>query len=85
LQLKCTPELLSETVAAWQDLLGKAVAQAAEAYPPSSTSAELLAARAPKNRWSYPFDGNEMMAFNDLPVTPGAHGSHRVFATRKHV
>ena len=55
----------------WQDLLEKAVAQAAKAYPPSSTSTDLLAARAPKNLWSYPFDGNEMMAFNDLPLTPG--------------
>lgn len=54
-----------------QDLLAEAVAQAAEVYPPCSTSAELLASGTPKNHWSYPFDGNQMMAFNDLPLTPG--------------
>ena len=52
-------------------LLAEAVAQAAEAYPPAATSAELLAAGAPKNHWSYPFDGKLMTAFNDLPLAPG--------------
>lgn len=55
-----------------QDMLREAMAQAAEAYPLSSTGASLLAAGAPKSHWSYPFDGNHMMAFNQLPLTPGA-------------
>ena len=47
------------------------MAQAAEVYPPMSTSADILAAGASKNRWTYPFDGQQMMAFNNLPLSPG--------------
>lgn len=47
------------------------MAQAAEVYPPMSTSADILAAGAAKNRWTYPFDGQQMMAFNNLPLSPG--------------